>query len=182
MNVKFRMPRLGRNNKSSGIIKELVLTTIATSISIILTFGTAHYFEQKQKKADARLMAMMVIYDMDNTAKQLREAGENNVNQAGFASYVWENFARLDSIEEDVMKPALSYIVQESSAQRDYPLDDASEKIFISSQDSWKNINNPVRPVQQRFCHPASSCTHCRICAHASDFSYASRGASSSST
>ena len=143
MNVKFRMPKLGRSNKSSSIIKELVLTTIATSISIILTFGTAHYFEQKQKKADARLMAMMVIYDMDNTARQLREAGEYNDNQAWFASYVWENFARLDSIEEAMMKPAVSYIVQEGSAQRDYPLDDASEKIFLSSQDSWKNINNP---------------------------------------
>lgn len=143
MNVKFRMPKLWGNYKFSGIFKELVLSTIATSISIILTFGTAHYFEQKQKKADARLMAMMVIYDMDNTARQLREAGEYNVNQAWYASYVWENFARLDSIEEDMMKPAVSYIVQESSAQRDYPLDDASEKIFLSSQDSWKNINNP---------------------------------------
>jgi len=143
MNVKFRMPKLKGNPKSTNIVKELVLTTIATTISIILTFGTAHYFEQKQKKADARLMAMMVIYDMDNTAKQLREAGESNANQAEFARYVWENFARLDSIEEDMMKPAVSYIVQESSAQRDYPLDDASEKIFLSSQDSWKNINNP---------------------------------------
>ena len=143
MNVKFRMPKFKGNQKSTNIVKELLLTTIATTISIILTFGTAHYFEQKQKKADARLMAMMVIYDMDNTARQLREAGENNTNQAWFARYVWENFARLDSIEEDMMKPAVSYIVQESSAQRDYPLDDSSEKIFLSSQDSWKNINNP---------------------------------------
>ena len=71
MNVKFRMPKFKGNQKSTNIVKELVLTTIATTISIILTFGTAHYFEQKQKKADARLMAMMVIYDMDNTAKQL---------------------------------------------------------------------------------------------------------------
>ena len=55
------MPKLGRNNKSSGIIKELVLTTIATSISIILTFGTAHYFEQKQKKADARLRNLIIL-------------------------------------------------------------------------------------------------------------------------
>ena len=143
MNVKFKTSRLCGNHKFTGTFRELVLSTIATSISIILTFGTAQYFEHRQKKADARLMAMMVIHDMDNTAKQLREAVEADVKMAEGARYVWENFARLDSMEEYEMNPALSYIIQESSAQWDYPLDDASEKIFLSSQDSWKNINNP---------------------------------------
>lgn len=143
MKVKVKMPRLRRTPKFTAIFKELMLSTIATTISIILTFGTAQYLEHRQKKADARLMVMMVIHDMDNTAKQLREAGEENIKQAEFALYVWENFARLDSIEEDTMKQAIAYIVEESSALQEYPLDEASEKIFLSSQDSWKNINNP---------------------------------------
>ena len=152
MNVKFRMTRLWVNHKSKSILKELVLTAIATTISIILTFGTAQYFEHRQKEADARLMVMMVIHDMDNTAKQLREAGEENIKQAEFARYVWENFARLDSIEEDTMNLALAYIAKESSALQQYPLDEASEKIFLSSQDSWKNINNPgLIDAVQRF-------------------------------
>ena len=143
MNVKFRMPKIWGKHESTGLFKELALSTIATSISIILTFGTAQYFEHKQKKADARLMAMMVIHDMDNTAKQLREASEADIKQAEFPRHVWENFDRLDSIDEDTMKLAMAYIVQESSDIQQFPIDDANEKIFLSSQDSWKNINNP---------------------------------------
>lgn len=86
------MPQIGKSGKSGSVVRELLLTTIATTISIVLTFGGSAYFEQKKKKSDARLMAMMVIHDMENTALQLRQA---------------------------------------------------SEKIFLSSQETWKNIDNP---------------------------------------
>lgn len=125
------------------MVRELLLTTIATTISIVLTFGGSAYFEQKKKKSDARLMAMMVIHDMENTALLLRQASEQAVQQAEPAHYVWENFYRLDDIGEDTLKLALSYIVEESSEHKQFPLDEASEKIFLSSQETWKNIDNP---------------------------------------
>lgn len=125
------------------MVRELLLTTIATTISIVLTFGGSAYFEQKKKKSDARLMAMMVIHDMENTALQLRQASEQSVQQAEPAQYVWENFYRLDDIGEDTLELALSYIVEESSEHKQFPLDEASEKIFLSSQETWKNIDNP---------------------------------------
>jgi hypothetical protein len=49
MNVKFKMPKFGRPLSKGGVMKELLLTTIATTISIVLTFGTAQYFEHRQK-------------------------------------------------------------------------------------------------------------------------------------
>ena len=48
MNVKFRMPRFWRQPKQNGIFKELLLTFIGTTLSIVLTFGTAQYLERKQ--------------------------------------------------------------------------------------------------------------------------------------
>ena len=143
MNVKFKMPHIGKNSNSGSVVRELLLTTIATTISIVLTFGGSAYFEQKKKKSDARLMAMMVIHDMENTALLLRQASEQAVQQAEPAHYVWENFYRLDDIGEDTLKLALSYIVEESSEHKQFPLDEASEKIFLSSQETWKNIDNP---------------------------------------
>lgn len=143
MNIKFRMPHIGQKGKSGSVVRELLLTTIATTISIVLTFGGSAYFEQKKKKSDARLMAMMVIHDMENTALLLRQASEQAVQQAEPAHYVWENFYRLDDIGEDTLKLALSYIVEESSEHKQFPLDEASEKIFLSSQETWKNIDNP---------------------------------------
>ena len=143
MNIKFRMPHIGTKSKSDSVVRELLLTTIATTISIVLTFGGSAYFEQKKKKSDARLMAMMVIHDMENTALQLRQASEQTVQEAEPALYVWENFYRLDDIGEDTLKLALSYIVEGSSEHKQFPLDEASEKIFLSSQETWKNIDNP---------------------------------------
>lgn len=143
MNIKFKMPHIGKSGKSGSVVRELLLTTIATTISIVLTFGGSAYFEQKKKKSDARLMAMMVIHDMENTALQLRQASEQADQQAEPARYVWENFYRLDDIGEDTLKLALAYIVEESSEHKQFPLDEASEKIFLSSQETWKNIDNP---------------------------------------
>ena len=48
MNVKFKMPKFGRKLTGSGMVKELLLTTLATTISIVLTFGTAALLEHKQ--------------------------------------------------------------------------------------------------------------------------------------
>ena len=42
MNVKFKMPKFDRQLTGKGWWKELALTFIATTISIVLTFGTAH--------------------------------------------------------------------------------------------------------------------------------------------
>jgi len=45
MNVKFKMPKFGRKLTGGGMMKELLLTILATTISIVLTFGTAHLIE-----------------------------------------------------------------------------------------------------------------------------------------
>ena len=37
MDAKFKMPKLGRKLTGSGMLKELLLTTLATTISIVLT-------------------------------------------------------------------------------------------------------------------------------------------------
>jgi hypothetical protein len=84
MNAKFKMPKFGRDISGKGWFKELLLTFLGTTISIVLTFGTAQYFEQKQKNADARLLAMMVIHDMDNTVELLRRLAKEDAKESKF--------------------------------------------------------------------------------------------------
>ena len=144
MNVKFKMPKFGRPLSKGGVMKELLLTTIATTISIVLTFGTAQYFEHRQKEADARMLAMMVIHDMDNTVELLRRMAKEDAQNTEEARYVLDNLDKVDSLEYNLMARVLSYIKTEVSSQQQYPLDEASEKVFLSSQDSWKNIDNPA--------------------------------------
>ena len=54
MNVKFKMPKFGRQLMGKTWQKELGLTIIGTTLSIILTFGTAQYFEYRNKVANGR--------------------------------------------------------------------------------------------------------------------------------
>ena len=54
MNVKFKMPKFGRKLTGGGMMKELLLTVLGTTISIVLTFGTAHLMEQRQAKQAQR--------------------------------------------------------------------------------------------------------------------------------
>ena len=144
MNVKFKMINFKRDLTRKGWIKELLLTFVATTISIVLTFGTAQYFEQKQKEADARLLAMMVIHDMDNTVDQLRRLVKEDADGEVEARYALDNYDKLDSLDYNLLAEVLRYILAEGSSQQQYPLDEASEKVFLSSQDSWKNIDNPA--------------------------------------
>ena len=44
------MPKLWNNPSAKGMLRELLLTTLATTISIILTFGTAAYLEHRQQE------------------------------------------------------------------------------------------------------------------------------------
>ena len=47
--------------------KQFLLSLIATSVSIILTFGTAAIIDHNKKQAAKKEMVMMIISDMDNT-------------------------------------------------------------------------------------------------------------------
>lgn len=74
MNVKVRMPKFSKKpNVNHSWVKELLLTIVATSISIVLTFGTANLIEDYHKKVTQRRMAMMVIHDIDRSIKQMEK-------------------------------------------------------------------------------------------------------------
>ena len=47
--------------------KDLLMTFIATTFSIVLTFGTAALIDKKQKEKSKRQMVMYVLYDMNRS-------------------------------------------------------------------------------------------------------------------
>jgi len=54
--------------------KDLLMTFIATSFSILLTFGTAALIDKKQKEKDKRQMAMYVLYDMNRSIELIEKS------------------------------------------------------------------------------------------------------------
>lgn len=68
-----------KTNKVSRIMrgswwKDLLMTFIATTFSILLTFGTAALIDKKQKEKDKRQMAMYVLYDMNRSIELIEQS------------------------------------------------------------------------------------------------------------
>ena len=55
------------------MLKEMAMTIIATTFSIILTFGSSSIIEKRQKEKNRRQTVMMVIHDIEENVKQLKE-------------------------------------------------------------------------------------------------------------
>ena len=142
MNVKFRMPKFNTNLDKNSMMKELLMTFIGTTLSIVLTFGTADYIDKKEKKNLGRQTAMMVIHDMDNTVELLKEYSKDEKKGLELARYVMDRYDTMDKIGEDTIWQVINFLMSDISEVNMYKFDESSEKLFLSSQDSWKNIDN----------------------------------------
>lgn len=141
MNVKFRMPKLWGEKKYTGTLKELVLTTIATSISIILTFGTSAWLNQRETEQARRMLAMTIINDIDRSLDVVRKRMAAEERGHGIACYVIENKDRLESIGEDTLSMFINYVTF-TSFDSNMEFKTMNETILNSSQDSWRTLND----------------------------------------
>ena len=120
--------------------KDFVVAILATTVSIVLTFGTSKLVERSNQKKERRLTALMVMSSIESFARNIDETVE-----------IWD---RLDSVAvwllrlpiEEVERlggeePFINavYEVFEAPAMRH---DQTAETIFSSNIDTWKNMGN----------------------------------------
>lgn len=141
MNVKFKMPKFGRNLSGKGWLKELVMTFLGTTISIVLTFGTAQYLEDRQTEKTRRMMAMTIINDIDQSIKVVKKRMEAEEKGHEATCYVIENQDRLESIGVDTLSMFINYVTN-AWFDADMEFKTMNENIFNSSQDTWRTIND----------------------------------------
>lgn len=55
-------------------MKDFLLSLLATTISIALTFGTAAVIDNNKEQNEKREIVMMVMYDMYNSLKSIEKA------------------------------------------------------------------------------------------------------------
>ena len=140
--MKFKMPKFGRHLTGKGWLKELALTFIATTISIVLTFGTAHYLEWRQKVANGRQLAIMAIHDIDNTIQTFEQYADKVYQFSLKAQYLQEHLDSLENVGIDTIYTVFDNLLADNFVGQGYLLDDANEKVFLSSQEVWKTIDN----------------------------------------
>ena len=120
--------------------KDFVVAILATTVSIVLTFGTSKLVERNNQKKERRLTALMVMSSIESFARNIDETVE-----------IWD---RLDSVAvwllrmpiEEVERlggeePFISAVneVFEAPVMRH---DQTAETIFSSNIDTWKNMGN----------------------------------------
>lgn len=140
MNAKFKMPKFGRQLTGNSMLKELFLTTLATSISIILTFGTAAYIEHRQKVKNRRQTTMMVLSDIYVFEQQLEQYDTIYVSK-------WKDeLLELQSLSHDsIMNLSEEELKRYWSALGTpvmLPRDKTAENIFTSNISTWREVGN----------------------------------------
>ena len=140
MNLKIKMPKVTKLPQNNSMWKELMMTFLGTTLSIVLTFGTSQFLEVREQEKAGRQMAMMVIHDIDNSVATFRDFADKEEQYFQMIQHVMNHLETIDSISQDTLSNVLDYLM--SSGDDQFSLDDSSEKIFLSSQEVWKNIDN----------------------------------------
>ena len=81
MNIKLHLPQNLKAGKEMIMTKQFLLSLIATTISILLTFGTSGIIEYKKKQNAKREIVMMVMYDLYSSLKSV-EAADTSLHEA----------------------------------------------------------------------------------------------------
>ncbi|MBR3492115.1 MAG: hypothetical protein IKH44_07455 [Bacteroidales bacterium] len=128
--------------KPSSGTKQFLLTLLATTFSIILTFGTSAIIDRRHKEAAKKEMVMMIIYDFDKTIEQAQEA-ESAIHQAKEVELeVARHPEYYDSLRFYIM-PAVTVASEEFS--------ETTENIFSSNIETFNTLGNV------NFVHEVSS-------------------------
>ncbi len=119
--------------------KDFVVAILATTVSIVLTFGTGKLVERNNQKKERRLTALMVMSSIESFARNLDESAKDWDRMDSVA--VWllrlpiDEVARLgdDPFEEAVQEVFQAPIIRH---------DNTAETIFSSNLDTWKHLGN----------------------------------------
>ena len=119
--------------------KDFVVAILATTVSIVLTFGTSKLVERNNQKKERKLTALMVMSSIESFARTLDESAKD-----------WD---RLDSIAVWLLRLPIDEVARlgdgpfEEAVQEVFqaPIirhDNTAETIFSSNIDTWKNLGS----------------------------------------
>ena len=139
MNVKFRMPKFGQMQGGKSMLRELLMTTVGTTISIVLTFGTAAWMDQRQKEKNRRQTTMMVLSNIENFAQNMRHIDSTLVEWGSTLKRIValprDSVLRLNEDEAQAFADAVFACV---FLERDK----TAENIFTNDISTWRDVGN----------------------------------------
>ena len=122
-----------------GWWKDFLVAILATTVSIILTFGTSKVVDRINQKKERRLTALMVMSSIESFARSIDEAAATWDRLDSVA--VWLLRLPIDEVErlgEEPFADAVNEVFQPPIIRHDQ----TAETIFSSNIDTWKNMGN----------------------------------------
>lgn len=119
--------------------KDFVVAILATTVSIVLTFGTSKLIERNNQNKERRLTALMVMSSIESFARSLDESAAEWDRMDSIA--VWLLRMPIDMVSELGDGP-FEAAVQEVFQAPIIRHDQTAETIFSSNIDTWKNMGN----------------------------------------
>ena len=74
MNVKLHTPKSLKAGSGMASLKQFLLSLFATTVSIILTFGTAAIIDNQKKENEKHQILLMVLCDMKTSLDEIQRA------------------------------------------------------------------------------------------------------------
>lgn len=133
MNVKLHTPKSLMSGSGLSSMKQFMLSLIATTISIILTFGTAAIIDHYKKNAAKKEMVMMVINDFDKTIELIEKVDTGLRECRRLQHDIALHPEHFDSLLF-LFAPAMTWNIEEFS--------ETTEKIFSSNIETFNTIGN----------------------------------------
>ena len=130
---------MATEKKSRSWEQDLLIAFAATTLSIILTFGTSMVVNRVQQKKERKLTALMVMSSIEKFARDLEYIEKDTGHRDSIATWLLsipvEALAEIDgepideAFREAVNLPIITH-------------DKTAETIFSSQIETWKNMGN----------------------------------------
>ena len=132
-------PEIKPSGKHGGFWKQLGMLVLGTTVSLVLTFGTAQIIEKEQRAKDRRLTALMVMSNIEAFAQQLDSlwimAAHADTATAWLLNIQKDS---LDVMDQDDLLPILA----KAKSINYINYDKTTENIFSNNIETWKNMGN----------------------------------------
>ena len=127
------------STEKNSWVKDLLVAFAATTLSIILTFGTTDVVNRIKQKQERRLTALMVMSSIEQFVRDLEQLEEYTAHKDSLATWLLslpiEDVARLG---DEPLLASLREVFELGLINHDRTF----ETIFTSHIDTWKNTGN----------------------------------------
>ena len=131
MNIKLHTPKSLKMGSGMSSWRQFLLSLLATTVSIVLTFGTAAVIDHNKKQSEKREIVMMVMYDMYTSLQAIQKADTMLYQAMLIQKQIAQDTTRLDEL-----KFQLAHLIPTAGYT------ETTEHIFSSSIESINTVGN----------------------------------------